>query len=446
MRLSHLRTRSIRRGFTLVEVLVAAGLSMLIMLMVTTAFTQGMDTLSKLKSVGEMQQRLRGFEAVMRTDLEAEHFESRYGPKLSDQRLDLLVPGLTNDTAISWRPPTRGFFRIVNDEPSLPPIHATLQQCGMREGTSDMTGNLSTRAIDHMLHMTVHRNANRGDKLFHTKLPTSANMAAIAPSNMSQMATTPQTLTSDWAEVVYYLDLMDPTTGAIRTVGQTPGGTPLFGLYRRVRVLAGNGTPSSVFMTPMTTGTDRDLVQAVSNMPANMAAGQRPMNGPEEVRNPRARLGGLHSNRFVKSGDPMFVTNAWDTVSREESATNTPTGSDLLLTDVISFEVKADWDLPAVNPAAITSPMMTSGNTFEFPFNILPVIPGNRNPKLANRRIFDTWYDTPNNSWLPPATGSATGTEDTIPMPIRIRALQIKVRVWDRKNGMARQVTIIQDM
>src|SRR5437762_910038 len=112
-----LRSTPPRRGFTLIEVLVAAGLSMLIMAVVTMAFQRGMDTLSQLKSVGEMQQRMRNFEMAMRADLDADHFESRYGGKVSDQRLDLLTPGLSNDT-VTWRPPTRGFIRIINDDPT----------------------------------------------------------------------------------------------------------------------------------------------------------------------------------------------------------------------------------------------------------------------------------------------------------------------------------------
>ncbi|QVL30771.1 prepilin-type N-terminal cleavage/methylation domain-containing protein [Telmatocola sphagniphila] len=43
-------------------------------------------------------------------------------------------------------------------------------------------------------------------------------------------------------------------------------------------------------------------------------------------------------------------------------------------------------------------------------------------------------------------TGCLVPWEDRPPMRIRIRALQIKLRVWDAKAGLARQVTIIQDV
>src|SRR4051794_29782879 len=113
MRLTQTRNAN-RRGFTLVEVLVAAGLSMLIMTMVTYAFSKAMDSLSQLKSLGEMQQRLRSVETALRTDLNADHFEGGYmgGNRVRDQRLDLLnmnvikppLTFFTNDTA-PWRPP-----------------------------------------------------------------------------------------------------------------------------------------------------------------------------------------------------------------------------------------------------------------------------------------------------------------------------------------------------
>ena len=37
-------------------------------------------------------------------------------------------------------------------------------------------------------------------------------------------------------------------------------------------------------------------------------------------------------------------------------------------------------------------------------------------------------------------------TQYTIPLRVRVRALQIKLRIWDQKTSQTRQMTIIQDM
>ncbi|CAN5568678.1 hypothetical protein BH11PLA2_BH11PLA2_35690 [soil metagenome] len=435
MRLAtHLRTR---RGFTLVEVLVAAGLCMLIMLMITTAFQRAMDTLSQLKSVGEMQQRLRAFETAVRGDLDADHFAGGSGPRVRDQRADTLNSiSLANDTA-PWRPAALGFFRIQQGKTGDGASATTFKNYGKSyvEGF-DTDGNPSTRATDHLLHMTVKRNASRGDKVFSAAMPTAfaVNMNAMQSLNMMQMATTGNTVISDWAEVVYFLD----TTNSI---GNTPGGVPLYGLYRRTRILPGSGDPSTMSWNTLTSGMSTNDKVACQTLSHSAVTGM--LNGPKEVRDPRNRLGGITALRGGTSIDNIVA----------ETDSSGLIGSDLLVTDVISFEIKADWDggtrAPGQQDATAS---LTLGNnladrstwTYEFPFSDLPETPGSRNTVLANSRVFDTWYDSQSDNWVKPASGAATG--ETLPQPMRLRAIQIKVRVWDRKNNMARQVTIVQDL
>ncbi len=418
--------KSSRHGFTLVEVLVAAGLSILIMTVVTQAFQRGMQTLSQLKSIGELQQHLRSFESVMRTDLESEHFVSRSGPRVSDQRIEKLQ-GVTDPELVQWRPPTMGFFSIRQGSKSLP------------EGF-DADQLVSTRASNHTLHMTVKRSGAQADKSFSTTL--SPNMAAgwtntMSSISLNQVATQGNAFVSDWAEVIYFLD----TT---QSIGTTPGGVPLYGLYRRTRVISNSGTPSLTSWTAATsagmTAKDRSHCLGVSYSPQPANAGNNnvdhAMNSPRACRNPHNRLGGMAQNR-VGMAD-------FDTVSAEHFVDNSGnvqyTGADLLLGDVISFEVKANWDggtlAPGGNDLALT---------YEYPFSDLPL--QNRNQLLNGQRIYDTWFDDANGTWLRPDTNpGGVGTTNMIPQLMRVRAVQIKVRVWDRKNNMARQVTLIQDL
>ena len=41
---------------------------------------------------------------------------------------------------------------------------------------------------------------------------------------------------------------------------------------------------------------------------------------------------------------------------------------------------------------------------------------------------------------------SLGGGPMTIPLKVRVRALQIKLRIWDLKSKQTRQVTIVQDV
>jgi hypothetical protein len=141
---------------------------------------------------------------------------------------------------------------------------------------------------------------------------------------------------------------------------------------------------------------------------------------------------------------------------------NGVTGDDVLLTDVISFEVRPAWiHNPSFNNDAqkfYPSPPpegMAQGNTDE-PFADLP--PSAINPNYRNG-TFDTWYDAPNfygvavdwdnpggaNGFLFVDPANALTMVTKPPHRINVRALQIKVRLWDPKAEQARQATIINE-
>lgn len=138
------------------------------------------------------------------------------------------------------------------------------------------------------------------------------------------------------------------------------------------------------------------------------------------------------------------------------TVTNNPNhfGDDIVLTDVTSFEVKPVWEAgsgvrqPRLGTAS-SLPATGVGSTVpdvgvptipnsEHPFDELPGVLAADNPGRVNQRIFDTWAPLQTvGSWNVP------GTNDSIPLRIRVTALQIKIRVFEPKNLLSRQVTLI---
>ncbi len=68
-----------RRGFTIVEMLVAAGVAMVLMVIITEAFKRGIDMFRLMRAQGNMQERLRTAGTAMRDDLAAHHFPGSTG-------------------------------------------------------------------------------------------------------------------------------------------------------------------------------------------------------------------------------------------------------------------------------------------------------------------------------------------------------------------------------
>jgi hypothetical protein len=182
-------------------------------------------------------------------------------------------------------------------------------------------------------------------------------------------------------------------------------------------------------------------------------------------------------------GGPFTPTrdNLYPALAQEQQLTADIWGNDVLLHNVVSFEIKAWWDPPVANPPAITAaevaalqprqiynypgfgPVPNSDYPFDFiPYstkNVLFMDAAAFNPVRA--RVFDTWSDALGSPYgdvdLNPATPDEWQRSDTLPLtpgntaarlpvPIRIKALQIRIRIWDAKSEQTRQITIVQDV
>ncbi|MFL5340576.1 MAG: PilW family protein, partial [Gemmataceae bacterium] len=238
-----------RGGYTLVEMLVAAGVSLMIMVILTGAFQAGMDTFRKLRAQGNMQERLRMARTALCDDLSSPHFENAAGDSgwdkqdyVSFQDMRPLVDGG------SWSPPSDGFFRIwqaneaagsytgwqPNDTP-LPFIP---------EG-ADSSGMFFTRARTHAFHFTVRRRGGGPENMYRTSdfmtSPATAPWRQVNPPQAGLVwptnfinpvdyrgqpdpvgSTNP--FVTQWAEVAWFLVPNGSSAGS---------STPLFNLYRR---------------------------------------------------------------------------------------------------------------------------------------------------------------------------------------------------------------------
>src|SRR5262249_2312020 len=102
-----------RRGFTIIELMVSMALIILIMVVISEAFSAGLTAFRQLKGIGTMQERLRIAATMLRRDLQLRHFEGNR--RLSDFDPYWYDPNIGNGdgtTRAIGGPPTAGSFRL----------------------------------------------------------------------------------------------------------------------------------------------------------------------------------------------------------------------------------------------------------------------------------------------------------------------------------------------
>jgi type II secretory pathway pseudopilin PulG len=389
-----------RQGFTLIEMLVSMTLTIFVMVILSEAFVAALETFRQLKAVGDMEASLRTAAIMLRRDLGAEHFEGKR--RLSDPKF--------------WTvgPPREGFFSLLQ----------TNAVGDANEGV-DADGIPSRRRVGHYLHFTVKVRGNgRGDffaaHVGHAQSPLLTLGFGQPRSRFQEFDATATQATSynaQWAEVVYFLY---PT-------GASANGTPLYALYRRQRLLVpdnfdvnwGNRIVYTVPVPPPQIfdpnwGTDYSQVSCALN-PNPKANPQRVyFNSPTDLT--------IRERRFAQGNPAGYLPLG--------------TGDDLLLLNVVSFDVRV---LPAGSA--------TNG------FQDLSFSPHPIPPLKQPTALFDTWssvkddvYDYSDwqttRSHFPPYQLSNTATNN----PGTLKALQIILRVWDPKTEQTRQTTIVQDL
>jgi prepilin-type N-terminal cleavage/methylation domain-containing protein len=463
------RTRSIfmrrRRGFTLVELLVSLVLIIFVLLVLSEAFTAGVASTQQLKALGDMDQKLRTVSMLLRRDLDADHFEGR-------RRLS------SSGASTAAR---EGFFRIWQGSALNASLVPVAQRRYVTEG-SDASALASWRATDHMLHFTVKLRGNQRDEVFSTPVPPGSLLLLMDQTpNREARFQDPGTNTfnSPWAEVAYFL----------RRNGNVAGTLPLYTLYRRQRLLVPNNhdinwgsSTSGINPIPVTSAADLAAYAGISVRKARADFTYPDLlyfNGPSDVTLPPRRWGmipgpipglnpmtipnlaglpdyyyaglpsvpRLHATADTSISDTDTKTWTYPTLAEEFPAQRELHGGDVLLTDVISFQVQIQ-----------TTSTGTFGNIPSTTRN--PLFRDITTGPVASRRmsphVFDTWADVrdrvsvqvsgveqPVYDYTRTTIGEAYTSPNTV---TSIFALSVTIRAWDHKTRQARQITIIQDM
>jgi prepilin-type N-terminal cleavage/methylation domain-containing protein len=420
-----------RRGFTLVEILVALALTIFILTILSQCFTAGADTFRTLKAVGDLNASLRVASNIIRSDLSADHFEGKR--RLSDSKFWSAGNG----------PPQLGYFYIEQSvDPALEPAV---------EGY-DVDVLPSRRRVTHKLAFTVKARGNRPENYFTATIPSvQPQMKAMqfgSPDNRFQVAipgTPPpqyDKLSSQWVEVCYFLA---PIPNA------NTGSAQLYALYRQERLVvttdnqalnwgpAGPPTQPQPISGVYTSNLQVHFSVCFNTNPAMIPDGipwHSPIyfNSPEDLSIPERRASVqspivVNGRNYLRPGFPSPADRAAGVLPKfmplVDPYTLQATAEDLLLPDVLSFDVKVLTSVAPTNPAV-------EGQASSAEFGDLPA-----------PYYFDTWsrrkddvfdYSNATNSPVP------TGTT------MRITGLQITIRVYDAKTRLARQITIVQDM
>jgi hypothetical protein len=349
----------------------------------------------------------------------------------------------------------------------------------------------------------------------HGNVPVAGIPPRIFPGDFVRPEDFRQTsfFSSRWAEVAYFL----VPTGQMTSGNQVP----LFTLHRRSKLVIPPDAPSNQVQAPVV-NEEVSTRQQLSN-PGLF------YNRPSDLTQPRFRSFMLPAPNIVSPVGPYLPSHAgimeetapnrqfWSSnrypTLAEDTAIQNFAGDDILLHDVISFEIKAWWDPPSANPpfvltiaeAQALQPRLAyfvNGRTVansDHPFDYLPF--STKNAYFGNRqtltprlneplaRVFDSWSQSGTSPYgqpvppgnpnpgpppsppgqppgpppFPPGQGPGSPGNNTrewertdpvapqntscrLPLPIRIKALQIRIRIWDAKTEQTRQITIIQDM
>lgn len=402
-------TRS-RRGFTLVELMVAAALAITIMWILAESFKMGIDFARSARSTGDMMTQLNNVGQIMTRDLQFNHFigtptVTNSNGKLASQRLDQLGSSGTTTNATGYIPPN-GYFQLYS-----PPAASS---------TSDTEGFQ-----------------------INTATATTLQFTAYQPGGSAQnqyFATVGGTVyTSRAAEIALFLGSPSGAGVATGVTPPTPGLTsqPLYNLYRRQRLVG------------VTSDDAVNLAQAVA---ADQSAGWTlgsgevisvtPMTPPTPATTTPTinTLAGFSSGTAARLAPYVAGTTYQAPSFAPLSSTYGRAGDDILLTNVLSFEVLASWStntsslgVSAIPVAYNSSPRSFSSNS-NYPYDYLSL--SSMNTKVLPN-LFDTWSQV--SGWNNLSNLGTNFSGNLIPMPIRVTSLQITVRIYDPKTKQARQ-------
>lgn len=421
---------SSRKGFSLVELMVAMALIIFMLSIMSQAFVIATTCMQGLKGVGELLDKGRPVLAIMQKDLSAYHFDG--------------LRRLSDDNFWENGPPSQGYFYI--SQGGLSEVEGTT----LDGVTYQVSGQIPTKVSDHRLAFTSRLSGKNPEDFFVTPFENYA-MAAV-PSDYTRLTGlfnssnalktsrnserydfVPGILHSNWAEIAYFT----------KANSKNVNGVPLMDLYRQQKVvLPSTVEANGLQVDSMYLGKYEDFccrVVTVAN--ANPPPPAKPIvyfNSPAELTVPANRMA---------LGVPF---------------TNKPS-SDLLLTDLISFDVRVLQDSSLQDFSLLSNILRTS----VWPIPAPPPTDYSGYNRIFNTSplVFDTWtkdrmggvkYDLGDSStgkWQPAATDATripiwnyqwNGSQYIPVKGLRINAIQVSIRIWDEKSQKAREFKLIQ--
>lgn len=382
------RTPARRPGFTIVELMVSAAICVVIMTILATCFQISIDTMRHMRSTAEMADQLRAATTVIERDLAGspdrptEHFlaepnKPNGGVQVSNQRLDL----------VGWTPPRGGFFRVRSFEP---PATGREGADAIGISSSRSSGTLrsnGTLADGNLLHFTSVLSGQSEADFYYARVPAGTENKHRARA----------------AEIAYFLDPVPR--------GRTTTGLDTFQLIRRQRLVGKTDIEASQLPSSSRGGVDDSAVIALKDA----GGGNMQACTLADLVDQANRLGGAN-------GTPLATTDAGASDASLAPLSKNPSrlGDDVLLSNVLSFEVKLIWTPGTGEPR----PRLFATNT-------------------------DNPFDTIQGASQAAGQNPAKVEFDTRPSPpfaVRVQAIQIRLRIWDPKLQAARQVTLVQDL
>jgi prepilin-type N-terminal cleavage/methylation domain-containing protein len=446
-----MRYRPSRQGFTLVELLVAVALIFFIMSILTAAFLASSKSFTDLKAEGDMAEKLGTAVNILRKYLVLDHFEGKR--RISDPAF--------------WMngPPQEGFFRIYQGTPSG-------TSPNVLEGTDTMVNGLSSfRVINHALHFAVKpRGDNVGDFLAGGVPASSTLLSVPTPEYRYQTGTT--TYTSQWGEVAFFLQPLNYSgTEAIKANGTPLYGLYMRQLLATPdksgsQVTVASATTSSFVEVSgvisggtMNCNGPRDLTQVSRRFGMNTANLSGVTNNTSTITAATQAAPILittSNNHGLTTGNPIIITGAtgntaangiwtvtvpagslntftldgsdgtasgaynsgsaiwsswYTTLAQDAPSTTALLASDLLLPNVVSFEVRV---------------MLAGGSTFVDLYDPTVTSYANSNPAFSTTNgpmVYDTWSSVVDNSLVAGggpgfdySTWATAGTNASIPL------------------------------
>lgn len=379
-----------RAAFTLPELLVVVTVTLVLMSILVQASTIITNTVSEAKAQGDFVGQERMAIAIMRRDLQCDHFleddgnpSVTRGRKVSDYRLDGGVSLSADQKSIlGYKPPKSGYFCA-----KAPGAAATGDN--IIEGT-DASGFDSSRSGNHFMQFTV---VMRGGA-------PSDTMTADIPFQNANLTT------ATCAEVAYFLVYN----------GTTPNGIKYYKLIRRQRIAARNDDDAPAYAQIL----NRTSPQVTD------------VNDPPEV---VATTGTIGNFKMLTLSDLTVLGNR---VPRAQ-ITNSRIGEDVLHNYVTSFQLMFKGSGRGEGNTQWPRPFSTT-NTY-YPYDTLP-FDGEYDTGELSLLTMPT-SSTANN---PNLAGSATGSNTSRLKPIRLTGVQITLRCWNPANRQTRQTTTAVDL